>query len=103
MRIAHNLKHSRPPQVKPHLIAKIFIHGTPLCLLLFAQTNVLAGPVAHSAECESRPNPIEVQPTRHRSAGGVAIYSLNCNWTRMAEMNFASDYFSPEISPCCIC
>ena len=45
MRNTRSSKKSRSPKLKRYLIAKIFLHSIHLFLILFAQTNVLAGSV----------------------------------------------------------
>ena len=45
MRNTRSSKKSRYPRLKRYRIAKIFLHGFHLFLILFAQTSVIAGPV----------------------------------------------------------
>lgn len=61
----------RPSRVKQYLLAKLLLHGVHVCLLLFAQSNVLADPAAPRGSSSTGPSRAEVSRPGSPHAGAL--------------------------------
>ncbi|MDA9981550.1 endonuclease/exonuclease/phosphatase family protein [Gammaproteobacteria bacterium] len=71
MRYTQSSKKTRCHRLKRYLIAKIFLHGIHLFLILFAQTNVIAGSVDTAAGNDCRIGRSVGQPASAPPAGAM--------------------------------